>query len=114
MHERAFYRVIYPLAVRPKARIVSPIFLETTVSDFSEAGVRLDMVKGAEALYPGLTVRGEITFEDGQKELFEGQILRLTEYDFVIQTPDLGISLPRVMSEQMQLIRRFGQLKDHH
>ncbi len=99
---RTHYRLRYPIAERPTARIEDRDY---EVSEISERGVkiRLESVSG---LAVEQRFAGVLRFEDGETLGIEGVVLRSDGKESVLKLAQ-GISQKRIVAEQIRLRQKY-------
>jgi hypothetical protein len=97
---REFYRVEYPIRLRPTIVLAGRTH---RVLDLSETGLRY-LLGGAEPPHEGVEVEGEVCFDDGERCTIRGVRLRLEGETCALQLV-VGMPLARVIAEQ-RLLRR--------
>jgi hypothetical protein len=101
---RAFFRLRYPEAERPKLLFDN---MQFEVVELSESGLRIDL--GGRQLETGRTVLGWVRFRDYEANVVEGAVLR-TEGQEAVVLLSLKISLKRMLDEQRRLIKLYPML----
>ncbi len=99
---RRHYRLRYPEAERPTARIND---LDYPVVDISEGGSRL-LLAGGRGLRRGQQFAGTVLFPDGETVPIEGVVLRSTEKHMAVQLSK-GISQKRMVAEQKRIREKY-------
>ena len=105
--DRSHFRVEYPAEVRPVMKLRDQ---EMPIVNLSEEGILFTVDK---KFFPqiGKTIRAEIVFEDAVMFVIVGKILRSTKKGIAMSLTQ-GIPLQRIMSEQRNLLSRYGTLKE--
>jgi hypothetical protein len=98
---RAFYRLRYPDADRPRLLFDN---MEFAVVELSESGGRIELKKWQ--LGTGRVVAGWVRFHDGFAVTIQGTVLR-TEGDEAILHFSAGVCLGRMLAEQKRLITLY-------
>ncbi len=101
-HERAFYRVVYPILARPRLIIASSVF---EVLDCSERGLRYR--DPGEPPHSGSTFTGLVRFQTGAEVPVSGEIIRIQAEEIAVRLGDPGLPLSIVLDEQRFLRARF-------
>lgn len=100
--QRAYFRLWYPQSARPTLVIGDQKF---EVSEISEEGARIVLSRPFHRA-ENESFTGVIQFQDGQTESVAGVVLRSTESE-VVANLSQGISLKRMMAEQIQIRKNF-------
>lgn len=105
-YDRAFYRLVYPMTLRPRLRI-GPLNYE--VVDLSEQGIRF-IHAGPESPGVGMELAGRLRLPTGEVLDIEGTVVRVT-------LPSVALTLSKgvpfgVMIEQQRYIsqRKFASI----
>jgi len=104
---RAFYRLRYPFADRPKVRFND---CEYTVIEISERGARILYISGSSNSIPSCC-EGSIQFTDGETVDIVGNVIWSDEREIAIGLSK-GISLQRMVREQARLRKKYPLLLD--
>jgi hypothetical protein len=101
-HERAYYRIEYPTAARPKLFIAG---IAHEVLDLSEQGVRW---RRRQEIVPvvGEEIGGTLRFRRGQSVEVRGVVLRLSAVDAAAHL-EVGVPFQLIVDEQRYL-------REHH
>jgi hypothetical protein len=102
LHERAFYRLVYPIAHRPTLRVGGDRF---QVVDLSEQGIRY-LHPGPSAPTPGSGVVGLLHLESGERLEIEGRVVRL-EPPYVALELTRGVPFGLMLAQQRFLQQRL-------
>jgi hypothetical protein len=102
---REFYRVEYPMKVRPLIKIGED---ELPVIDISEKGGKFQSNPDVK-IDPGARVEGTITFHHGESVTVQGEVLRAFN-DQVIICFTNGIPFSVILNEQRYLKEKYSHL----
>jgi hypothetical protein len=103
---RRFYRLRYPVSVRPHMLYKKWKF---PVAEISEQGLRFVIIE--EALdHIVMNMKATVFFHDGESQDVEGKILRIEDDEIVVQLFK-GIPLKRMITEQHFVIKACPHLK---
>ncbi|HSB52756.1 MAG TPA: PilZ domain-containing protein [Gemmatimonadales bacterium] len=105
VHNREYYRIAYPAALRPKLLVQGHTF---DVVDICERGIRFRLGE-AGAPDVGLELEGTVRFRRGETVTVRGAILRVNQ-DEVAARLDAGVPLRAIMDEQRFLLDRRRHL----
>lgn len=105
-NKRQHYRIRYPLACRPRLKILDHI---CEVIDISEHGIRFVSGK-VYGLQPEMAVEAVITFNDGESLRFGGKILRIDENVAVMYLSE-SIPFRRIVAEQRYLKEEYPEYR---
>jgi len=105
VHNREYYRIAYPTALRPKLLVQGHTF---DVVDICEKGIRFLL---GEAVPPdvGFEVEGTVRFRRGETIAVRGTVLRIIEGEVAARL-DSGVPLRAIMEEQRFLLDRRRHL----
>lgn len=103
---RAYYRLRYPDAERPRLQFDNS---EYEVVELSELGGRIHL--GGRELRSGTAISGWVRFRDGESAPIEGQVIRTEGKEAVLQLTE-GVSFSRMLAEQRRLIRLYPMMFD--
>lgn len=98
---REFYRLIYPVAVRPTIQVGAFVY---EAFDVSEYGIKLLCDDLNFRL--GQTILGTITFHDSMSYPIEGVVLRITRYEVILRLMK-PIPERRMLDEQRFIINKY-------
>lgn len=107
VQRRAFHRVRFPSAERPRWLVGDSSF---SVIDLSETGCRLALA-GHIAIGLAQTWTGLLRFADGEETWVEGTPTRLDPDSIVVRFAK-GISFKKIMSIQRELLRKYPARRD--
>jgi hypothetical protein len=102
LHERAFYRLIYPIAHRPTFRVGGDRF---QVIDLSEQGIRY-LQPGPTVPTPGSAVAGLLLLETGERLEVAGKVVRV-EPPYVALELTRGVPFGLMLEQQRYLQQRL-------
>lgn len=105
--EREFFRIDYPIPDQPFGTLNGRNGL---IHNLSEQGLKWLPDDGRVHISRGMTAFGAITFKDGFKFIFKGNVVRIAD-DTVAIHLSAPIPLGRIMIEQRILIQKYGSLK---
>lgn len=102
-HERAHYRLAYPVMERPRL-LLEDEGLE--VVDCSERGLRF---RAADGPVPelGTHVQGTLVFRLGETEEVEGAVVRVQAGEAAVHLTVRGVPFSRIWAEQRRLRSRY-------
>jgi hypothetical protein len=100
-HERAHFRIQYPMAARPRFRLGGEVY---EVVDLSEGGLRFRTPQPLLLDYDQ-PLQGVIRFHRGEESAVTGRVLRLDGRDVVLRI-DSGVTFRTVMEEQRWLLQQ--------
>lgn len=106
-HDRAFYRVVYPILARPRLVIGTDMH---EILDCSERGLRFRVT--GEPPVAGSTFDGMVRFQTGSEVAVAGEVIRIQESEVAVRLGDPGIPLSVVLDEQRFLRARFPLRSD--
>lgn len=111
-HSPSFYRLRYPRPACPMERIDGLMY---PVVELSEFGMRI--VVGSETDFlMNSALSGHVVFSDQSSEVVAGEVLRaeLADDDFseVIVQLTTGVSLKRMLAEQMRIRNQYPRFID--
>jgi hypothetical protein len=107
-HERAHYRIEYPLRARP--RFDASDGRHWPVDNCSESGFRFQTegrLAPDELPAVGSRVSGRITFRDGLAADVAGAVVRVARGDVAVKLDPPGVPLPIVWAEQRFLLAHY-------
>lgn len=102
-HERAHYRLAYPVMERPHL-LLEDAGLE--VVDCSEKGLRFRAPDGP-VPEPGTHVQGTLVFRHGATEEVEGAVVRIQDGEVAVHLTERGVPFSRIWAEQRWLRSRY-------
>jgi len=105
-NRRAYYRLRYPKAERPKLLSGDQVY---EVSEISEKGLRV-VLEGAE-VQRAEPFSGVLSFFDGEEIKVVGTVFRSDERETVVKLTT-GISLKRMLDEQLRIREKYPRLHD--
>lgn len=100
--QRAYFRLWYPQAARPILVIGDRKF---EVTEISEEGARI-AISGSFCRAENESFSGTIQFRNGESDSVAGTVLRSSPEE-VVASLNQGISLKRMMSEQIRIRQNF-------
>jgi hypothetical protein len=106
-NQRRFYRLHYPEVERPTVWFKGRYY---EVTEVSEGGVMILLGDGC-AVRLGQSFVGVIQFQDGETNSIVGVVLRIAENKMAVKLSK-GISLRRMMAEQIRLRKKYPMLFD--
>lgn len=102
---RSHYRVVYPLAARPRLREFG-LGVEHAVLDCSEKGLRYSSARPP--LPPvGSEVEGTIEFPDGEEQRIAGIVVRTFNGEVALHLASRPIPFTRIIQQQRFLRQKF-------
>ena len=101
-HERAHFRIEYPIRERPTFTVGKVVY---PVMDASERGIRFAMP--GELPEIGTRFAGRLRFSRGEEMPLEGDVVRLHEQSVAIHLAGAGIPLKTIFDEQRFLRKRY-------
>ncbi len=101
VHNREYYRVAYPVALRPKLLVQGHTF---DVVDVCEHGIRFAL-GDASSPEAGFEIEGTLRFRRGETLPLRGTVLRVMDGE-VAASLEMGIPLRAIMEEQRFLLDR--------
>jgi hypothetical protein len=105
---RRFFRLRYPLTLRPVARARGERF---EVAEVSEEG----LVLWCPALEPfrlGEPIHADVRFADGCTHGVIGRVLRIRRQEIIIQLTHQGFPTGRIFSEELAVVRNAVHLAE--
>jgi hypothetical protein len=105
VHNREYYRIAYPSALRPKLLVQGHTF---DVVDICEKGIRFRLGE-AGAPDVGWELEGTVRFRRGDTVSVRGIILRIVQGEVAARLED-GVPLRSIMEEQRFLLDRRRHL----
>lgn len=105
-HDRAFYRLRYPVAARPEFRAERDA-RTLPVIDCSEGGFRFRTPADAPLPALGEPATGEIRFRSGRSARVAGVVVRVQDEEVAVQLTAQSIPFAVVLQEQQFVRRRF-------
>lgn len=105
--KRSYYRLQYPKPERPSVWFQGRSY---DVTEISEGGLRIRVAGGC-AVRLHQTFAGVLRFNDGGTTPIVGVVLRLDGSEIVVKLSK-GISLKRMLSEQIRLRKKYPMLFD--
>lgn len=102
VHNREYYRVAYPVQLRPKLLVQGHTF---EVIDVCEHGIRFSLGDAA-APDAGYEVEGTLRFRRGETIPVRGTVLRVIEGEVAARLEAAGVPLRAIMEEQRFLLDR--------
>ena len=105
-YERAFYRVLYAEADRPRLALSDGT--RGVVVDCSETGVRYRPDPRLPLPAFGAVVEGRIHFHAGGVTDFTGRVIRVARGEVALYLPPPGIPLRTIFAEQRALRARYS------
>jgi hypothetical protein len=104
---RRYYRLHYPEAERPTVWFKG---LHYEVAEVSEGGLMILLGDGC-AVRLGQSFAGVVRFQDGETNSIVGIVLRIDANKMVVKLSK-GISLKRMMAEQIRLRKKYPMFFD--
>jgi hypothetical protein len=104
-NDRTHYRLLYPEQERPELKIERNIF---TVIELSEQGAQIEVGR-QHGFVLNQPLAGELHFKNGECDSINGFVLRTEDTTVVIGLVD-GISIKRILDEQIRLRQQYPQL----
>ena len=102
---RRYYRLQYPEVERPTVWFKGRTY---EVAEVSEGGVMILLGDGC-AVRVGQSFAGVVEFEDGETNSIVGVVLRIDANKMIVKLSK-GISLRRMMAEQIRLRKKYPML----
>lgn len=101
-YDRAYYRLVYPMALRPRLRIGA---LNYEVVDLSEQGVRF-IHAGPDGPAVGATLQGRLRLPTGEVLDIEGTVVRVAAPS-VAMTLTKGVPFAVMIEQQRHINQRI-------
>jgi hypothetical protein len=111
---RESYRIVYPERARPAFHwLVGRGVHVAPVLDCSERGLRVRRPSALVELRSGDAVTGRVRWHDGEEQMLEGTIVRVTDEQVAVQLHHPGIPLRVLYAEQRYLRARYLDWHPH-